>query len=66
MVPDGWRVIEVDDLRFAVPADWLFLQWGQPLCGDQAVSGLVLVRRAGGPDGSCGSSAVPPFPMPAS
>ena len=62
-VPDGWKTIEIDDLRFAVPDTWPVLVAHEPLCGEGQIDGIVTVHRAGGQvGGSCGGSAVATLP----
>jgi hypothetical protein len=68
VVPDGWKVLDFGDLRFAVPDDWavpvsrscLGLASGE--AGAVGAAGAVLVRWGEGEGPSCG----PIEPLPAS
>ena len=56
-VPSGWKVLEFDEFRFAVPADWTVPIWSSCLT---ASPGDVFVSTPTQPSSSCVSAQPPP------
>ena len=59
LVPNGWKVLDFEEFRFAVPADWTVPIWQSCLT---ASPGVVLVSTPAKPTSGCESTQ----PLPAS